>query len=570
MKKGTLIRNLIGGAIGTALLATGCLPRHQDLAMENLMHAVACNNLRGVEEILESGENVDLSKSDTIVGRNDGRTYFGKDNHTPLAMALTSTYTDGKVTEALIRAGAPLDNCGDEYTYLNHAICNEPYEVCKALVECGAPVNEGKETPLETLLRFAHPDMADLEKRGELLVRAGAKIDKRAMKACLENPWKYLYADKVLSWLERQGEETGLEPGLEAAIKGDDRTLRRLVEEDRIKNKDKVLLFAAANCGSATLREMERAGYDFSIVDEAPGSGMDPLQIASLRNGEESVRFLLERGLSGSRESESEYQAVTYAAISGNEPALRLLLEQGYAYQRCEVEPYEEEQWDEDSPDGDEDDRNIISTWEEACRLGSAASVKTLMKLGYEPTEEERRDGYDTYRDDVFNELLEQEIPYGQDYLKWLADVGDFVNLEGHVKTLLERGAEVSTGTLRAAVECRNRDLVERMLEKGAKVNPEKGLEEGESPLETAVSIGEFEIVKLLVEAGADVNQETMLDGVPSTLMHVAAESASADILKYLIENGGKIDEKNGARKTPYDYAKGAWLENNMRLLKAR
>ncbi len=565
MKKQSLAKGLIGGMIGTMLLTVGCSPKSQEPRLEKLAYAITCNNLQGVKEVLESGKDVDLSNSDTIVGKNEGWTYFGEDNRTPLAIALTSDYTDGEVTEALIRAGAPLDNCGEEYTYLNHAIRNEPYEVCKALVERSAPVNGGKETPLESLLCFASPDMADLEERAKLLVRAGARIDKRAMKACLENRWKYLYADKVLSWLERQGEETGLEPGLEAAIKGDDQTLSRLVKEDRIKNKDKVLLFAAANCGSATLRQMERAEYDFSIVDETSGSGMDLLQIASLRNGEESVRFLLEKGLDGNRMSENEYQAITYAAIGGNEPALRLLLEQGYTYQRNGVEPYEDEQDDQDSLDEDEDDGGLISTWEGACQLGTAASVKMLVKLGYEPTEEERRCGYLTYHDGVFNELLKQEIPYGQDYLKWLADVGTFVNLEDHVRTLLDRGAEVSPETLRAAVECRDHDLVKTMLEKGAAGTPE----EGETPLETAVSIGDFESVKLLVEAGADVNQETTLDGVSRTIMHIAAESPSADILEYLIENGGKVDGKDGEGRTPYDYAKEVKLEENMKLLKA-
>lgn len=564
MKKRVLIRSLIGGAISTAILATGCASRPQDLELEKLVYAVTCNNLQGVEEVLESGKDVDLSNSDTLVGWYEGWTYFGEDNHTPLAIALTSNYTDSKVTEALIRSGAPLDNCGEEYTYLNHAICNEPYEVCKALVECGAPVNGGKETPLGSLFCFASPDMADLEERARLLVRAGARIDKRAMKACLENRWKYLYADKVLSWLERQGEETGLEPELEAAIRGDDRTLRRLVKEGRIKDKKEVLMFAAAYCDSETLRQMERAGYNFSIVDETSGSGMDLLQIASLRNGEESVRFLLEKGLDGTQMSEAEYQAITYAAIGGNERTLRLLLEQGYTYQRIGVEPYEDEQYDQDSLDENEDDGELISTWEEACRLGSAASVKILLKLGYEPTEEERRCGYLTYHDGVFNELLKQEIPYGKDYLKWLADVGSFTNLEEHVKTLLDQGADVSPETLRAAAECRDRDLVKTMLEKGAAGTPE----EGESPLETAVSIGDFEIVKLLVEAGADVNQETTLDGVPSTLMHIAAESASADVLKYLIEKGGKVDGKDGEGRRPYDYAKEVKLEENMKLLR--
>ena len=42
----------------------------------------------------------------------------------------------------------------------------------------------------------------------------------------------------------------------------------------------------------------------------------------------------------------------------------------------------------------------------------------------------------------------------------------------------------------------------------------------------------------------------------------------SVDILKFLIENGGDIQIKDGDGKTPYDYAKEMRLKDNMELLK--
>ena len=70
-----------------------------------------------------------------------------------------------------------------------------------------------------------------------------------------------------------------------------------------------------------------------------------------------------------------------------------------------------------------------------------------------------------------------------------------------------------------------------------------------------------------MVNDGADINRTIVWMDGERTPMHIAAWNPSADILKYLIEQGGKINAKDQDGKTPYDYAKMYDFKDNMELL---
>ena len=90
----------------------------------------------------------------------------------------------------------------------------------------------------------------------------------------------------------------------------------------------------------------------------------------------------------------------------------------------------------------------------------------------------------------------------------------------------------------------------------------------GCAALENAIAIGDLKSVRYLVKQGVAINAMIADVDCDYTPMHVAAQSPSVDILKFLIENGGDIQIKDGDGKTPYDYAKEMRLKDNMELLK--
>ncbi|MCQ4635522.1 ankyrin repeat domain-containing protein [Anaerovorax odorimutans] len=524
-------RNIIGGIIIMMAFTVGCTPRQQHEQNWKLYSAVTSNNLQGVKEVVQSNKTIDfLDLGDYEITPYAFRD--GKPKKDGRALALALQDSDDAVAGALIEAGAPASDPEDTYTYLNDAVCNHSLSLCKQLIESGADVNGGEETPLESLLAFSDPEMTDARERAELLIRNGAQFNNKLIESCLKNEWGYLYAQDVLKWLDDRKETGALEPGLEAAVRGNDSGLQRLIREDRIKNKKETLLFAAANCNVETLELMAEEKYDFSIEDD---NGMGLLHIAALCNTEKVVAFLLEKGLNGKQKSENGCQPITYAAIGAKEDTLRLLLDQGYHYQDL--------------------------TWADACQRGTAESVKLLLKLGYKPTNENCYEGYISSIDSVFDELLKQDIPYNVSYDGDLA-----VNnaTEKHAAKLIQMGAKVSNGTLCQAVEWRNHDLLKELLKKEIK----QSHDETTSPLVLAIKCGDLQSVRYLVEDGADVNQKIKSDDVDKTPLHIAAESPSADILKYLLKQGGDVKAKDSEGNTPYEYAKEVGLRDNMKLLK--
>ena len=253
----------------------------------------------------------------------------------------------------------------------------------------------------------------------------------------------------------------------------------------------------------------------------------------------EALTYAKEQGLDPEKKAtESRYKAVTYAAIGGKQENLNLLM------QGRERLP----KW----------------TWSAACSFGSRESVQCLLAEGYQPTEWDCYSAYTDCTESVFQELLKRDIPYD------VKNQGDGVleeASEAHVERLLAEGAKPTVTTLERAIEWRNDALI-RQIVKELKTQKVDLSTKGCSALENAIAIGDLKSVRYLVKQGVAINAMIADVDCDYTPMHVAAQSPSVDILKFLIENGGDIQIKDGDGKTPYDYAKEMKLKDNMELLK--
>ncbi|MBX2874823.1 MAG: ankyrin repeat domain-containing protein [Saprospiraceae bacterium] len=92
---------------------------------------------------------------------------------------------------------------------------------------------------------------------------------------------------------------------------------------------------------------------------------------------------------------------------------------------------------------------------------------------------------------------------------------------------------------LLGAIDDGNMELVQFMLDKGAKVNA--ATKDGWTPLMEAADEGHMEIVKLLLDKGANINASTKSGYTP---LMVAVDEGYGEVAKYLIQKGAKVDAK--------------------------
>ena len=83
-----------------------------------------------------------------------------------------------------------------------------------------------------------------------------------------------------------------------------------------------------------------------------------------------------------------------------------------------------------------------------------------------------------------------------------------------------------------------------------------------------AIQLGDYEGVELILASGVDVNAKVVDDDLITTPLHIAAESPSVNVLKYLLENGADIDAEDSNGNKPYDNAERMMLNDNMEVLK--
>jgi len=166
------------------------------------------------------------------------------------------------------------------------------------------------------------------------------------------------------------------------------------------------------------------------------------------------------------------------------------------------------------------------------------------LENGADPNSAVVKTAADYIDSDEINKLLQERKEKIALVTQLTAAIKD--NKTNEVKLLLEKGADPNAkNALHEAVINGSAEIVNLLLKHGAHIN-RLDLNGQNSPLAYACGcagkIPNFEMVKLLLEKGADPN--FVKHYYKSTPLHFAAQSGSAEIVKLLIENKAKVDQR--------------------------
>ena len=242
------------------------------------------------------------------------------------------------------------------------------------------------------------------------------------------------------------------------------------------------------------------------------------------RSGHEAVvRLLLEKGARVDAKDGLGSTALHLAARSGHEAVVRLLLEKGARV-------------DAKAEDGS-------TALHQAARSGHEAVVRLLLEKG---ARVDAKDGL------------------GSTALHRAAESGH----EAVARLLLEKGARVdakaedASTALHWAAHSGHEVVVRLLLEKGARVDEKD--EDGSTALHLAARSRHEVLVRLLLEKGARVDEK---DEDGSTALHRAAESGHEAVVRLLLEKGARVDAKAEDRSTALHQAARSGHEAVVRLL---
>lgn len=504
-----------------------------------LYYAITTANFEAVKEVLEENPDIDLEN----LPKGDS-TYFAMKDRRALAIALSNTMVTDDFIALLIDAGADVNSIVEDKqmtegsTYLIQVCSGSNINRIRMLLEAGADVNAenrlGK-TALDEIV-YGGDTLSESEKENrlskiKLLLDYGAKFRKETLEVCIESQ-TYSMAKYVLQQLEQSNIETGLNSVQTDVIKGNDKEAQEEIQKwSSVQEKDENLIFfASANCSAETLKLMKEKGFSLNKRDDM---GNLPIHIAVRYNQLDAVRYLAgqtddinaETNLFMEEDS-SGNNALTFAVARGKTEIAQYLLEQGGKWQNNEE----------------------ISTWITACEDGNKSSLQFLMKHNYQPTKEEIIYGYGYANEETLDYLLEQKIPF---QLEYEGETPLSLLCMNHLslgEKLYEKGAKPDWQSIYRAIEEHDVDFAKKMIHDYEKIDSQDGL----YLLEEAVILGQLDIVKCIVENGIDLNR--MMedeDGYQYTILHVAAQSLSKNILQYLLEAGADPTKKDSEGNTP-------------------
>lgn len=138
------------------------------------------------------------------------------------------------------------------------------------------------------------------------------------------------------------------------------------------------------------------------------------------------------------------------------------------------------------------------------------------------------------------------------------------------IKAIDERETKVATLLLQAGVDInacdhlkntplyvaiarKNRDLVEKLIDKGAELNADN-LRGGHTPLTYAVYVGANDVIELLIKNGADINKCNKNHNTPLIQAAMATTAITNElpiIIKRLIDAGADVNAVTSNKETP-------------------
>lgn len=544
MKKTAVIATMFSLMI--AIFLCGCSSEEHSIGIK-LYNAIDSNNVQAVKEVIKTPDLEKIDINDLPVS--EGTNLNMKDSRA-LSLAMLDG-CDNEILRMIIDAGADVTpRSDDSETYLHEA--GTDTDLIKMLLDAGADINaenEEGETALFGVIDFA--DLEGIEDLPDILdffVENGAKIDKKTIKACVKNPYMYSKSAYVLEKAKEQGADIPLSKPVQFAMEGNNKQLIGTMKNGKVTEKDRnaVLFNAAANCNVDVMKLLDKMGVDLKKKDEA---GQTLLHIAARYNDDTKVLdYLLKKGLSLDAKTSDDSWKVTplaYAAASGSLEKTKKMLDKAGGWKKKDAKKQD--------------------MFAYVCKYGVPGAINTMLSTGYVPDKEEIIMGItNSYSAEVIDDLLSAGIDL--DFRRDDESPIDQTAVFSEEKTieLLKKGIEPTMDAAVSTVDS-GYNKAAKMILKSAGDNMKMQM------MSAAIMNGNYEIVKVCLKKGVNINKTFNIDeeeNYKGTMMHVAALEWSEDILKYLIDNGGKKNIKDSDRNTPLDLAKKAGINQNIELLR--
>lgn len=499
------------------------MSKRSNISSLKLVRAINSGNLQGVREVLRNQvidlENLPYSEY----------TYFRKKDTRALALALMCGADNRmELVKELLQNGADIQSQGDYgETYIGFIVQDKCKEEVHLWLEEGADPSAKDDKGYSAMEYLAEELRTDEEdwKIVELLIDYGGKITEKTLKIYVKNE-EFYFGKRMIEYIREHGGKTGLKLDLEYAVCGENDKILEFLDHNKVSDKRAVIKYASANCNVQVLQKLRTQGCKLNIMDKR---GMNLLQIAAQYNEDEKVlEYLLESGLSTGKDEE-ECNALTLATIGGKAGNVRILRKWGVKWQVG--------------------NRFELNSWKQVCKYGMKNSIQILLDNGWNPTTEEIVAGYGSVvNKESLMGLLKCKIPYNVSFIEE-EEYDEATTITGFSELCIsepqlafelykQQGDVELTDQVLKNISY-STEFLKYLLEQ--KVNlPKKVLIYA---LAYVVQNGDFEMVKYLIKKGADPNGLCGKDSY--TVMHIAAEEPSEDILNYLIEKGGDMKMKN-------------------------
>lgn len=461
------------------------------------------------KEALEEGANVNCATSGKFIIFNktvvplwealkNRRTFFVK---FLLENGANPNYTDWKGISLLMYcAGAELPGITE------CSAISEDY--CELLIKYGANVNQKSITGL-TALDYALRDYS-IDEIIEVLLNNGAKITEKTIniikyKLKTDSKRNYEKYKRILKIAKDSGLKTELNPALEAVMLEDFETANKLIIENNFSTEELKNLGVYSILGNSldTLKLLVDKGLD---VKDDMYNNCTALTLASKLGNMEIVKYLIEEknvSPEGREIEDSNYElayALPNAILNNHFEIAKYLISKGsrmYVVQSGLIK------------------RNGLLY---ALKSGNKDMVQLMLDNNY-PTEKYK------YALRHFDEPTSEQL----DALEYFIEKTNYDSKLAYTQilTTIYFGGEKRKDRLYVA---------KWLVERGANVN---GGEDYLSPLEgCCCENGEIEVARYLISQGADVNSRN------GGSLNGAIKGGYFDIVKLLVENGAKIDER--------------------------
>ena len=525
-----------------------------------LLVSVSENNLEGVKESLAEG--ADPNDIGCTVGSS-----FALYDRLSLSILLSENnlWEIKEVADLLIENGADVNGNGAyNMTMMQYISSSRDYVLIDLFIKHGVSMKtqglfSHRMTPLESFLSgdyYGNPDV--LISPGQIkkykytirsFIQNGSSVTRKTLKMALSRcDNTVIAAPIILNALKDKTQNIGISKPLEYCIEGRYDKLMPLLGSEPKREEPIIMQFAAAFGPKYLLEAMHQKGYDFNSGDVI--NGLRLIDLASAFNGRDELQYLcsiVEDPYSVNTATQKTILSYATIAASSNEDWL------------TEFIPYSV---------GDMRDNKDNSDFENAVLSGNFESVEKMLKKGYTPDRDEILDAYsDAVTDndikclkrmnslDPFKSVITES--------EELMEMVEPDNLEC-INYLIDHDARISDDAMIDSAGSVNSKMLAKMIQK-KEVDKETCVD----MLQEAVMNGRFDNVKVLLDHGLD---PAWTDGYGSTALHIAAESPSVNILRYLInhckdvEQVLKMKDKNGY--TPEKLARDAHLNDNLQVLK--